>query len=268
MATETPDPSGAPSAARRELGGLNYRAPVVRRARRVTPTPSGARDSPGRRVRLRARDGLDRLAQRAGVAAVYHTPVGVKQTNQLFKGAMIEAYATGEEQALDPGRLRLGFDALRDEHTLLETTIDASPHLALARSMLEPDGRLAECYVARARRGTLDWRPPLRLSDGFVAYMRRGFAAALEQVDRGEQAVVLVAWVEDEPYIVDGRHRAAVACLRSREVVCRDVSRVYGDSYFRWISAVIARRPGVHRKHLRFWARVERQIDGASSATR
>jgi hypothetical protein len=241
----------------------------------VVEAPSGAararditRDSLVVRGRFRARDAVDRLAQRAGVAAVYHTPVGVKQTNQLFKGAMIDPYATGEPVAAHPGTLRLGFDALRDQHTLLESTIAESPHLALVRSLLVPDGDPAPTYVERVWRGTLDWRPPQRVSRALVAYIGRMFAARLEAVDRGEPILVRVAWIAGEAYIVDGRHRAAVAFERGREVVCEDVSRVYGDSYFRWISAVVARRPAVHQTHLRFWDRVRREIDGIDHTSR
>jgi len=220
------------------------------------------------RGRYRARDAVDRLAQRAGVAAVYHTPVGVKQTNQLFKGAMIDLYATGELVAARPGGLRLGFDALRDEHTLLETTIAESPHLALVRALLGSDGELASSYLERVRRGTLDWRPPQPVSRSLVAYIRRMFAARLEAVDRGDPTVVRVAWIAGEPYIVDGRHRACLAFERGRDVLCEDVSRVYGDSYFRWISAVVARRPAVHQIHLSFWDRVRREIDGTHHTSR
>jgi hypothetical protein len=220
------------------------------------------RDPLAVRARLRARDAVDRVAQRAGVAAVYHTRVGVKQTNRLFKSGMIDAYVAGERVALDPAVLRLGFDALRDEYTLLGTTIDRSPHLALVRSLLDPDGQPAWSYVERMKRGTLDWRGPQRLSPGMMAYIRRLFAARLEQVDRGDPTVVRVAWVDAEPYIVDGRHRAAVALVREREVLCEDVSMAYSDSYFRWIAAVIAKRARVYQTHMRFWARVQRQSNG------
>lgn len=225
---------------------------------------ASAGDSPVVRARLRARDAVDRVAQRAGVAAVYHTSVGVKQINQLFKSGMYDAYTTGRRVAVDPAKLRLGFDALRDEYTLLETTIDASPHLALVRSLLEPGREPAWSYIDRVRRGTLDWRPPQRVSPGLLAYIRRLFAARLEQVDCGEPTVVRVAWVDHEPYIVDGCHRAAVAFMRGREVLCEDVSGVYGDSYFRWISTVVSRRPSCHQTHLRFWGRVQRQIERAT----
>jgi hypothetical protein len=220
-----------------------------------------AAGGPAAEARHRARDFIDRLAYRAGVAALYHTRVGVKQTNQLFKSAMIDAYVTGDRVAVEPAGLRLGVDALRDDFTMLEATVAASPHLALVRSLSAPGHEPASAYLERVRHGTLDWRPPRRVSPALVEGLRRGVTARLEEMERGDPFVVRVAWIDDEPYIVDGRHRAAVAAMCGCAVLCEDVLGVYGDSYFQWISAVAARRSRVHRTHLHFWSRVQREIN-------
>jgi hypothetical protein len=210
------------------------------------------------RYRVHAR--LNRIAWRIGLAAAYHTPVGVKRANGLFLTPMIDLHVSGEPVLVEPDRLRLGWDVLRDRYTLLETTVGASPHFRWVRSLAESGAEPDHVYIERVARGTLDWQSPQPVSPDRVERTRRQVREWLERIDRAEPLLVRVAWIGGEPYLIDGKHRAATAHLRGVEVLCEDATAVYRDSYFTWISSVVSRRAAVHRIHLDFWRRVQRQL--------
>ena len=206
------------------------------------------------RVRARARG--DRLARRLNVSALYETSAGVKHVNPLFKDTMGEAYVSGTPRECAPGELRLGFDALRDSVTLLETPVSDSPHAGLMRALLHGESPAQTEYVARAKAGTLDWQRPRWVPPRSLERLRQTLMEVQESADA---PVVRVAWLEDTGYVVDGKHRAAAAHVGGRSVMCETATGIFGDSYFRWIAAVMAERPESYESHLRFFERVRQQ---------
>jgi hypothetical protein len=206
------------------------------------------------RVRAHARG--DRLARRLNVAALYETSAGVKHVNPLFKDTMGEAYVSGAPQECDPGELRVGFDALRDPVTMLETPISDSPHAGLMRALLHGESPAETEYVARARAGTLDWQRPRWVPPRSLEKFRQTLAKLQEGA---EEPVLRVAWLDGTGYVVDGKHRAAAAHVSGRKVMCETATGIFCDSYFQWIAAVMAGRPESYESHLRFFERVRQQ---------
>src|SRR6266540_1109990 len=76
---------------------------------------------------------IHKVSRRFDIAALYSTTVGIKCTNPLIASSRLDGLTNPGVFELSPGELRLGFDGLRDEFTLLKMPIAESPHLDLFR---------------------------------------------------------------------------------------------------------------------------------------
>jgi hypothetical protein len=220
-------------------------------------------------IRRARRDAFAGLSRDADVAALYHTDVGIKARNQLVSSdLLVYPFLPRREPAeTDPALLTLGIDGLRDEFTLLGTSVADSPHLALMRTLDEGRGVGDDSYVARVEVGTLDLRPPRKAARAFRERLRESFDAAAQALDRGETPVVKVVRLGDSTYVADGKHRAALAAYRGASVACEDVTPIYYDSFFAWMERVMARRPASFAKHLALFVELARARSLAGAAS-
>jgi hypothetical protein len=194
------------------------------------------------------------------VSALYHTDVGVKARNQLVSSDLLvyPFFRDQETTELDPARLVLGVDGLKDEFTLLGTSVSESPHYALMAAL---DGGCEldhNPYVVRVQRGALDLRPPRQPNKAFIGRLRERFAENVRALESGLTPVVKVVRLPETTYIADGKHRAALALLRNLPVVCEDATPILYDSFFAWMGRVMGKRPAEYSKHLALFEIIER----------
>ena len=193
----------------------------------------------------------EQICARLGVSAVFHTPVGVKAINPIFESRLwLDAAYERAPRNVALDQLRLGLDALNDSWTLGDTGLVDSPHVSLMEAFLAGTPLASTSYVERLRCGTLDWRRPRLVSRGFLSYMQRRFNEQRHALRVG-LAPLFGSSTERSTYILDGKHRAALAVVLGKPIRCEEVPNSFHDSYFGLLRRRMAERPGEYTVQLR-----------------
>lgn len=194
---------------------------------------------------------INRLFKASDFASLYQTAGGIKAQNQLISSDMFSYQAVGEPKELSLDDLRLGWDGLRDCHTLLGRRLVDGPHLCLMRALTgnEP---LMECeYLKRIAQGTLDFRPPRPLTSRYVAGLKAVYARKITSVRDGSYAPVKLICVGGERFILDGKHTAALCASLGLGVRCVDATGAMLDSFYWWVYRKMLRSPTQYKAHIR-----------------
>lgn len=196
---------------------------------------------------------MERACKRWHVAYLRHTKVGVKGYNvPLRSSSPLFLAPQPSEVELPCGHLLLGFDGLKDQFTLVDRPVNCSPHAEFMRTVAEGHTLGTTEYLARIRTGTLDRRPPRHMSTKHLRELRRRYDLAMEALRAGTIEPVKIARLRERLYIVDGKHRAALAATLSGSVRCVDASQVFCDSYYAWVARMMDERPTEYSRQRRF----------------
>ena len=196
---------------------------------------------------------LERASKRWHVAYFRHTRVGVKGYNvPLGSDSPLFRPAPGPEIEVSCRDLLLGFDGLKDQFTLVDRPIDCSPHAELMRVVGKGHAPDATEYLARTHTGTLDRRRPRRISTTDLRELGRRYQQARDAFRSGISEPVKIARLRERLYIVDGKHRAALAATLTGSVRCVDASHVFRDSYYSWVRGMMDERPTEYSRQRRF----------------
>lgn len=170
---------------------------------------------------------------------IYQNKYGIKNFNLALVSLLDSPYVI-KELEIDSKEIYLGPDFLKDDFTLLGTTIDKSPHLQYMKSLLEGESIDNTCYYVRKRKGILDWRRADHLLIN-EKYIRDKFNNRYTEIEDNNYNPVYVYTVADKFYIYDGKHRAALCSLLGKKVKCHLISNdcifsFYGGYLFKIIS--------------------------------
>jgi hypothetical protein len=166
---------------------------------------------------------------------------------------MFRYFASGEVQSLPADILYLGYDALKDRYTLLNTRLVDSPHLELME-LLRRGQDITRCsYVERVATGTLDSRCATKVDQVYLSQIRKRYDQKADAIQTGSYEPIKVISHHDQWFILDGKHTAAVCALSGIMPKCVDASLVMYDSYFWWVYRKMLKRPDSYRKHLDYF---------------
>ncbi|HEU0008341.1 MAG TPA: hypothetical protein VFT34_00845 [Verrucomicrobiae bacterium] len=193
---------------------------------------------------------IHKVSRRFDIAALYSTTVGIKCTNPLIASSRLDGLTNPGVFELSPGELRLGFDGLRDEFTLLKMPIAESPHLDLFRRIDSGNDLHDSPYAVRLRSGTLDFRPPRRVGEKHLTARREKFFEVRQRIQAGDYEPIKIIVVRGDHFTVDGKHRAAVCALLGRQVRCLDASAAVHDSFYSWVCRKMEKTPAQFQKHI------------------
>lgn len=197
------------------------------------------------------------LCQQFDISLLYNSRVGIKCTHQLVRSERFTRLVRGEVFQLPADELRLGFDALKDHHTLLGAALKDSPHCELVEALQSGKDIGATRYALRMAEGTLDFRPARKSGAGAAPKLRERCAQAIAAARAGNARPVMTADVAGRHHIIDGKHRAAVCAWLGAPVRCVDASLVLQDSFYWWVCRRMRRSPAEFRKHIQWFESLE-----------
>lgn len=184
------------------------------------------------------------------IVRFYYTNVGLKQYG-LYRLLQRDSYIYLGEIEIDCNNIFLGPDYLKDEHTLLDCPLIASPHLHFVEAIREKEDLAQTDYIKRFIDGRLDIRRPAFRSDNNAIYYKK-FSKSLEMIEAGTYKPVIVFQQNERYYIFDGKHRAAMCAMLKRPVNCLVVnSEVANSDLWHYMFTLIEGKPE-YSKHSQF----------------
>ncbi len=170
-------------------------------------------------ARYQALKGLNALFKKVDISVVFRTRTGIKGFNNRFNRdplRILDGHAK-----VDPALLFIGFDAMADAYTLLNTPILDSPHCDFMRRLLEKRDIEGSDYIRRMAMGALDERFATPIAPRRLRRFREKFELRKAELQQGKTHPATVYRVGDKLYLKDGKHRAALACLLGIPLPCR-----------------------------------------------
>lgn len=184
---------------------------------------------------------INKFAQRVRISALYSTRTGIKSINQLMQSRVL---MEKNPFFLDASDLYLGFDALKDEYTLVGTGIVESPHYGLMEALASQSSIANTEYVLRYSKGSLDQRSAVYLTKKAKNVIVATFKARYFEVQNGDYPAVQVYCVNGKYYVADGKHRAALCAYLNKPIKCVDIGRDFlSDSFRLWIYSAMKKNP-------------------------
>ena len=185
---------------------------------------------------------LHKFFKLISVKRYYYNRYGLKCYN---KTGMNLASAEGEKRFVDYRELYMGFDALKDKYTLLDTCIDNSPHFLLMNDIIKQKNIGESEYVLRERKGYLDGRFGCIVNSKILNNHIKASNKNFDLVEKNNYEPVIVYKICNRFYIVDGKHRAAICATRKQPVFCKivDTKSVAECEYVKEIYVLLNKKP-------------------------
>lgn len=165
-----------------------------------------------------------RICKLLGIHYYYENRYGIK----VFNKESMEFHFEMVPVELNPQKVCLGFDGLRNPYSLCGTYIPNSPHFDMMKKISLCED-IHDCeYVKREKIGTLDGRYGIIPSDHYSIFQK-----AKQRIEDGVYTPAIVYQVKNQFYAFDGKHRLALCCLLDRNCKCFCISldEFQNDSY-------------------------------------
>lgn len=156
---------------------------------------------------------------------VYETKYGLKNYNIKFlteTGIIKE----GKLLLLKPSEIFVDGDYLKDQYSLVDMSIDNTPHCQLMKDLLDKKPVAESDYIQRFYKGCLDWRDIEKPKTDYTVFMKK-FEDIKKSVESDSYPPVQVYRLGHRLYVHDGKHRAAMCAALSKDVRCCEVSHLY-----------------------------------------
>ena len=192
---------------------------------------------------------VNRAFKLLGITKYFETAYGIKAYNKRkleIRDVNLSGYVV-----LSPGEVLLGFDALKDDYTLLGTKISDSPHFDLIKRMSAGE-RIDDCeYIVREQRGYLDGRFCTSLNEERRFEL---FNRTENRLSSGQYDAPTVYVSEGKYYAADGKHRLATALLLNMDIRCRvaDTGFLANDRYTADLLNKMVLSKGLYEKNVAF----------------
>ncbi|GLL52300.1 hypothetical protein [Tetragenococcus halophilus] len=199
---------------------------------------------------------LNKLLKLIDVSVLYKTSKGIKSLNQLMQ-SQSQVVLKDDVLILSGKDLYLGFDALKDEQTLVGVNIQRSPHYYLM-DVIDNDENIKQTdYCKRYRKGTLDSRSAGVISEKDLFNYKEIFQHRKKQIIEESYEPVQVYMIEGKYYIADGKHRAALCTYLNKSVSCVDIGTVFlKDSFRQWMYRKMCKSSSKYEKNISLFKKV------------
>lgn len=163
------------------------------------------------------------ICKKHNIYALVNTRTGLKNINiNRLYGNPIQDVINKEVIYVDPSKLFLGTDYLKDKFSLIECSILDSPHYDFIKAINEGRDIKKTDYYERFVSGTLDerhcqWGRKL-------SYFYEKNENAKRSIEKGDYNPVIIYPWKNRLYIYDGKHRAAYCALMDKQVKCVMIS--------------------------------------------
>ena len=192
---------------------------------------------------------VNRIFKIFGWHAVFVNTSGVKCINQSLNSDYLRSLKVIEEIELNPVNLYLGFDGLKDDFTLLDSSVKDSPHFEFLNNLFHNKGYRKSDYFNRFVGGKLD----LRCNQWPVLYnFYTLFKLKKELIETGQNPPVLVTKINEKYYILDGKHNAALSIVLNKNVRCLLLETPYSHPFFKSLLKKMKTREEFFSKNIGF----------------
>ena len=179
-----------------------------------------------------------------GINLYYHTKYGFK----TYRGKPLKELNYDLRQAMfvSSDNLLLGLDGLYDEYTHVGIPIKDSPHYRLMVACI--NRAFDNCdYLDLEKCGALDSRDRIQRS---VEKHMISFEKSLKQIESGSYNPITYYVVDNQKYIHDGKHRAALCALLNRKVYAIEINpNSINSDYIRALKKEISKNGRQYQKH-------------------
>lgn len=189
---------------------------------------------------------IHKFCKLIGLRHYYENHYGIKGHNKV----KFQLQGEYDEFLINPEDVYLGFDALKDEYTLLDVKMTDSPHYHLMKTIFRGGNINESDYVEREKKGALDGRYELVPADHV-----RLFFESLEKIKNDNYSPAIVYRVDGRTYAFDGKHRLALCLLLNKKCkcICMDLSELRKDVNTRTLLSEMEKRNGeLYTKNVKF----------------
>jgi hypothetical protein len=198
---------------------------------------------------------INKMMKCQNVSVLYSTPKGVKYYNGLMKSMKLPHT---EVFWCDTKQLHLGFDALKDEYTLVGKNVIESPHYGLMEALDKKTDIAQTDYCSRYRNGTLDSREGINITKKLLSEMKVMFEKRKNEIEKNNYVPIQVYRIQGMYYIADGKHRAALCAYLGKQVKCVEISNEYlRDSFRQWIYQKMLKNSSEYSHNIRMFATID-----------
>lgn len=165
---------------------------------------------------------MEMIFERFHVFRVINTKKGYKFMNvEMFRtkryGDETKRRNECDLVEINPEKLFLCVDYLKDKYTLLNCNIMNSPHFGLMEVLSEGGDIRNTEYIKRYKNGTIDARYPQLIKRYDFFYTK--FKEMSEKMDSNSIEPISVFKIRDFYYIRDGKHRAALCAYYKKPII-------------------------------------------------
>ena len=199
---------------------------------------------------------INKLAIDLDVSLIYFTCVGIKYFNTPISRIIFDCFILGDKFELSIDKLLIGPDNLKDKYSLLGTPVSKSPYIELMQFLnVSKDIKNIE-YLERAKKGTLDIRCAKLIDNQYVRSLYNKFESSKLLIEKHICTPIKCVLVDNECYIADGKHTAALCKILDITPQCVDVTPLMYDSWFLWLYNKMQKKPNEFQKHLAFFGKI------------
>lgn len=198
---------------------------------------------------------FSKLLKKYNVTMYFENKIGIKNINKdILKE---NNYKKGIIKEVDPMKLFIGFDGMNDNYTLVGTSISESPHFRLMKC-IDDNGNIKNTdYYYLSMKGALDERSSVYIGKTRMKKMVDVFYQRKKELKDLKSSPVDVYSIDGKLYIIDGKHRAALACLLNENVTCRITDKRYIVESFRFVLYMkMIKNQKLYKKNINFMNRI------------
>ncbi len=149
---------------------------------------------------------------------IYETKYGIKNIN-ISNYICFPHSSIGEPFSLNATELYLDADFMKDDYSLLDCSINETPHFKLMQALLSDEDISHSEYIQRALKGYLDWRDYQSKSPNYDDFKAK-FKQLKSEIETNSYSPIEVFLLDGRYYIHDGKHRAALCAALGKNIKC------------------------------------------------
>ena len=192
---------------------------------------------------------LHRLCKLLNFEVYKRTTVGVKVIGHKRRKKPITIERIVK---LSPGEVLLFVDGLKDSWSLSSVPINGSPHKDLCVFIQAGQDITESDYVLRESTGTLDNRFPIKIGENEMQLHQDLSLKCLDSIINAHYSHPRVICLDDKYYVLDGKHRLAMAACIGVDMECDVLSakEIFDSPYIQNIYRIMKKDHRSYTKNL------------------
>lgn len=158
-----------------------------------------------------------RVCKLFGIQYYYQSKYGIKVLNRKDESCTLLKISTSK---VDPAKVLLFADGLKDEYTLTGKRILESPHFNLVKGIIENNYTLCRDYCEREKLGALDGRFALVFNRKTIEAHSLATFNNKVLIEKGLANNPSLCYFRGNYYALDGKHRLAMAAYLGKDIYC------------------------------------------------